>query len=303
MTQIIKTENLYFTYGVGTPFEFEALRNINISINKGELAGIIGPTGSGKSTLIQHFNGLLTPTSGRVLIDGRDINKRNKEKKKKVKDTDMDRPVCFDVGLVFQYPEYQLFEETVCEDISFGPNNMELSSEEIDKRVREAMSWMNLDYDKFRDRSPFSLSGGEMRRVALAGVLAMRPKVLVLDEPTAGLDPRGCNELRELILRFHRESDITLVMVTHEMGEIAKMVDHLIVINNGEVAADGKPGDIFRKQEWIRELGLGVPPYMQLMHRLRKRGIDVREDVLDVEDAVKVIREKLLKKTTSNQPL
>lgn len=294
MTQIIKIENLYFTYGPGTPFEFEALRDINISINKGELVGIIGPTGSGKSTLIQHFNGLLSPTSGKVLIDGRDINRKNRGKNRKNKDANKDKPVCFEVGLVFQYPEYQLFEETVCEDISFGPKNMELSPEEIDSRVREAMSWMSLDFDKFKDRSPFSLSGGEMRRVALAGVLAMRPKVLVLDEPTAGLDPKGCSELRELILGFHSESDITLVMVTHEMGEIARMVDHLIVINKGEVAADGKPGDIFKRQEWIRKLGLGIPPYMKLMSRLRKRGIDIREDVLNVDSAVRAIKEKLL---------
>jgi len=288
MEDIIKTENLNFTYQVGTPFEFKALNDINITIKKGEVVGIIGPTGSGKSTLIQHFNGLLKPTSGRILVSGRDINHKKTEKK--------EAPICFKVGLVFQYPEYQLFEETVFEDIAFGPRNMDIDKDEVEKRVRESIEQMGLDFEKMKDRSPFSLSGGEMRRVALAGVLAMRPGVLVLDEPTAGLDPRGCHELRELIRKLHRESNITLIMVTHEMREIARMVDHLIIIHQGEIAADGTPAEIFKRQDWIREIGLGIPPFMELMNRLRKRGIEVPANVLDVEETAAVILEKLGKK-------
>ena len=282
---IIQTQNMNYTYQVGTPFEFHALRDINIKIKKGETVGIIGPTGSGKSTLVQHFNGLLRPTSGSILVSGRDINQKKGDKKAP--------PICFEVGLVFQYPEYQLFEETVYEDVAFGPRNMDLEEKEVEKRVREALEWMAMDFDAYKDRSPFSLSGGEMRRIALSGVLAMKPSVLVLDEPTAGLDPRGCYELRELLKKLHAEAGITLIMVTHEMREIARMAEHLIIINKGEIAADGSPSEIFQKKEWIEEIGLGVPPFMELMGRLKARGIDINENVLDVEDAVKVLVEKL----------
>lgn len=285
---IIKTENLCYTYQEGTPFQFPALKNINIEIKKGGMVGIIGPTGSGKSTLVQHFNGLLKPGSGRVLVSGRDINRRSDEKK--------GPPICFEVGLVFQYPEYQLFEETVFEDIAFGPRNMDLNKSEVESRVKQAIEWMALDYEQIKDRSPFSLSGGEMRRVALAGVLAMKPSVIVLDEPTAGLDPRGCYELRELLKKLHREAGLTLIMVTHEMREIARMADHLIIINKGEIAADGSPAEIFRKQEWIRGIGLGIPPFMELMNRLKARGYNMPDDILDVDDAVRVILEKIRKR-------
>lgn len=281
MEKIIKTENMEFIYQVGTPFEYPALKDINISIKNGEMVGIIGPTGSGKSTLIQHFNGLLKPTGGRILVAGRDINIRDKNGRRP--------PVCFEVGLVFQYPEYQLFEETVFDDVAFGPRNMKLDEEEVEKRVRTALEWMNLDFDSMKDRSPFSLSGGEMRRVALAGVLAMEPGVLVLDEPTAGLDPKGCCELRSLLRKLHDESGMTLIMVTHEMGEIARMADHLIIIHKGGVVADGSPREIFKKQDWLEEIGLGIPPYMKLMKYLRQKGMDVRTDVLDVEEAAQEI--------------
>ena len=284
---IIKTENLCYTYQEGTPFQFRALNNINIEIKKGGMVGIIGPTGSGKSTLIQHFNGLLKPTSGRILVSGRDINKRSDEKK--------GPPICFEVGLVFQYPEYQLFEETVFEDIAFGPRNMDLDKEEVESRVKQAIEWMALDFDKIKDRSPFSLSGGEMRRVALAGVLAMKPSVIVLDEPTAGLDPRGCFELRELLKRLHREAGLTLILVTHEMREIARMADHLIIINKGEIAADGSTVEIFKKQDWIREIGLGIPPFMELMNRLNAKGYNMPNEILNVDEAVKAIMGKIKK--------
>jgi energy-coupling factor transport system ATP-binding protein len=280
MTEIIRTENLNFIYQKGTPFEFYALKDISISIKEGEMVGIIGPTGSGKSTLVQHFNGLLTPSSGKIFVAGRDISSGVKGKGKKG-----EQSIFFEVGLVFQYPEYQLFEETVYDDIAFGPRNMKLSEEEVKQRVKTAMDWMELDFDSMVNRSPFSLSGGEMRRVALAGVLAMQPRVLVLDEPTAGLDPKGREELFDRIRQFHDNLGMTLVMVTHEMGEVARMVDHLIIMNDGGIAADGKPAEIFEKHQQIRELGLELPPYMELMNKLKDAGFGVRTNVMDIDDA------------------
>jgi energy-coupling factor transport system ATP-binding protein len=287
---ILRTEELCHIYQPGTPFEFAALNNINIDIKKGEMAGIIGPTGSGKSTLVQHLNGLLKPTSGRVLVEGQDIN--IKEKRKRGKGAkDEDKPVCFKVGLVFQFPEYQLFEETVFDDIAFGPKNMGLSGDEVKNRVQQAMEWMKIDAEKMQERSPFSLSGGEMRRVALAGVLAMQPSVLVLDEPTAGLDPKGCSELRGILKQLHRDLNITLVMITHEMQEIARMVDHLIILNKGELFADGTPTEIFSQKERIEALGLGIPPSMELLDRLKQRGFKLRSDILGMEEtADEIIR-------------
>lgn len=280
MEEIIKLENVHFVYQKGTPFEFCALKDISISIKKGEMVGIIGPTGSGKSTLIQHFNGLLKPTKGRVLVNGKDIHQRDKTEKKSI---------CFEVGLVFQYPEYQLFEETVYDDIAFGPRNMGLPEDEIEHRVKESMEWMGLSFEKIKNRSPFSLSGGEMRRVALAGVLAMKPDVLVLDEPTAGLDPKGCFELEEKIKKLHKEKGMTLVLVTHEMQKIAQMVNHLIILKDGKVVADGTPTQIFQDYQWIEKIGLGLPPYMELMVRLKEKGFNVKTDVLTAEDAKKEI--------------
>ncbi|MCE1245581.1 MAG: energy-coupling factor transporter ATPase [Firmicutes bacterium] len=291
-TPILRTENLCHVYQPGTPFEFAALNNVNIEIKKGEMAGIIGPTGSGKSTLVQHFNGLLKPTSGRVLVENQDINKREKKKRDK-KSKDSEKPVCFKVGLVFQFPEYQLFEETVFEDIAFGPRNMELSPDEVNKRVYEAMEWMKIDAENMKDRSPFSLSGGEMRRVALAGVLAMQPSVLVLDEPTAGLDPRGCSELRDILRRLHSELNITLIMITHEMQEIARMVDHLIIMNKGEVYADGAPAEIFSNKEKIEALELGIPPAMELLNRLQQKGFNLKTNITGMEEAADEILKAL----------
>jgi energy-coupling factor transport system ATP-binding protein len=319
MQEIIRLEKLNYIYQKGTPFEFHALRDVDLSVKKGEILGIVGPTGSGKSTLVQHFNGLLRPTSGKIFVAGREISGGNKKKNDKKADlaglktrttglgerdpetssgqAAYSTNLCFDVGLVFQYPEYQLFEETVFDDVAFGPKNMGLAREMVEERVRRAMEWMSLDFDKFKDRSPFSLSGGEMRRVALAGVLAMEPQALILDEPTAGLDPRGCRELKALIRRFHENQGLTLVMVSHEMGEIARMADHLVILHRGEVVADGAPIDIFRNYDKIEALGLGLPPYMDLMKRLRARGFDVRDDVLDSSEALEEILKLFRKKT------
>jgi len=210
------------------------------------------------------------------MISGRDIN-RDREKGLP--------PVCFQVGLVFQYPEYQLFEETVFEDIAFGPRNMDLPPADVESRVREAMGWMGLDFEMLRDRSPFSLSGGEMRRVALAGVLAMKPGVLVLDEPTAGLDPRGCRELMERVELFRRELGMTLIMVSHNLGDLAGMVDRLIVLKDGRLTADGPVRQVLAQSQWLRDMGLGVPPYVELMERLAAGGVRVRQDVLSAREA------------------
>lgn len=285
MEDIIKIENLTYKYQIGTPFEFEALKDISLCIKKGEKAAVIGPTGSGKSTLIQHMNGLLKPTLGRVLVAGRDINKKDTDKKAP--------PVCFQVGLVFQYPEYQLFEETVFDDIAFGPKNMKLPPSEIKVRVKASMEAMKLDYKSMKNRSPFSLSGGEMRRTALAGILAMNPSVLVLDEPAAGLDPRGREELWELLEGLHKDMGITLVLVSHEMEDTARMANHIIIINQGSIAADGTPSEIFKKHEWLEEIGLGIPPCMELMVKLNKRGASLKADTLLIDDAVEEILKHL----------
>lgn len=299
MDEIIKTENLNYVYQRGTPFEFHVLKDINISIKRGEISAIIGPTGSGKSTLIQHFNGLLEPTSGRVLVDGRDIHEKKKREKKSSKGKHLqdEIPLCFEVGLVFQYPEYQLFEETIFDDIAFGPLNMKFSTKEVEERVRTAMEWVELDFESMRNRSPFSLSGGEMRRVALAGVLAMQPKALVLDEPTAGLDPRGKDELYQRIRQFRDNLGMTIVMVTHEMGDAAMLADHLIILNKGEVAADGTCAEIFQKHEQLKEIGLGISPCLELIHRLRAMGINIRNDLMDIKEVAQEILKIYRKKS------
>ncbi|MFP4497285.1 MAG: energy-coupling factor transporter ATPase [Vulcanimicrobiota bacterium] len=278
---IIQIKNLSYSYQKGTPFEHKALNDINVTVKKGEIIGIIGPTGSGKSTFVQHLNGLLKPSQGEVIINGIDINLKPKKQHRKELFSD----ICFQVGLVFQYPEYQLFEETVYEDIAFGPKNMELNNEEVAQRVKEAMDWVGLDFEKYKFRSPFSLSGGEMRRVALAGILAMKPSILVLDEPTAGLDPRGRIELYERLNRLQKDTEITLVMVSHDMGDVASMVEHLIVFNKGEIAFDGPPALVFKNTEGIKKLGLGVPPVIELMNRLRNQGMDIKQDVIDLDSA------------------
>ena len=278
MEEIIRVENLTHTYGEGTPFCRSAVQDMSLAIYRGEFLGIIGHTGSGKSTLIQHLNGLLKPTSGRILLGGEDIW----SDPKKIRD------VRFRVGLVFQYPEYQLFEETVYRDIAFGPTNMGLSKDEIDRRVRESAHFAGLT-DDLLEKSPFALSGGQKRRVAIAGVIAMEPEVLVLDEPSAGLDPQGREELLANIREFHRARGTTVVLVSHSMEEIAKNVDRIVVLSDSHVLMSGTPREVFRQVDRVRALGLDVPPMTDLAHMLRQDGLDVRADVLTVEEMVEEV--------------
>jgi len=278
LEEIIRVENLTHTYGEGTPFCRSAVQDMSLAIYRGEFLGIIGHTGSGKSTLIQHLNGLLKPTSGRILLGGEDI----------WSDPKKIRNVRFRVGLVFQYPEYQLFEETVYRDIAFGPTNMGLSKDEIDRRVREAAELVGLSEDMLA-QSPFELSGGQKRRVAIAGVIAMEPEVLVLDEPSAGLDPQGREELLSNIREFHRARGTTVVLVSHSMEEIAKNVDRIVVLSDSHVLMSGTPREVFRQVDRVRALGLDVPPMTDLAHMLRQDGLDVRADVLTVEEMVEEV--------------
>ena len=264
----IVIENLTHTYMPGSPFQATAIHGVSLTIRDGEFIGLIGHTGSGKSTLIQHLNGLLRPSSGRVLIDGKDLF---------AKDTDK-REVRRKVGLVFQYPENQLFEETVAADIAFGPKNLGLSPEEVDARVRDACAQVHLDYETFKDRSVFELSGGQMRRAAIAGVLAMQPQTLILDEPCAGLDPRGRDEILGLVRELQRTRGTTVVMVSHSMDDVAALVSRVIVMNRGQIAMDGTPREIFRQGETLRAMGLDVPEAARLAARLREKGFDVPED-------------------------
>ena len=264
----IVIENLTHTYMPGSPFQATAIHGVSLTIRDGEFIGLIGHTGSGKSTLIQHLNGLLRPSSGRVLIDGKDLF---------AKDTDK-REVRRKVGLVFQYPENQLFEETVAADIAFGPKNLGLSPEEVDARVRDACAQVHLDYETFKERSVFELSGGQMRRAAIAGVLAMQPQTLILDEPCAGLDPRGRDEILGLVRELQRTRGTTVVMVSHSMDDVASLVSRVIVMNRGQIAMDGTPREIFRQGEALRAMGLDVPEAARLAARLREKGFDVPED-------------------------
>ena len=273
MEEIIKIENLTHTYGIGTPFERSAVKDMNLSVFRGELLGLIGHTGSGKSTLIQHLNGLLKPTSGRVLLNGKDIW----AEPKKIRD------VRFRVGLVFQYPEYQLFEETVYRDIAFGPKNMGLSGEALDHRIREAARFAGLSEDKL-EQSPFALSGGQKRRVAIAGVIAMEPEVLVLDEPSAGLDPRGREELLEHIRAYHQERGNTVVLVSHSMEEIARYADRIAVLAGGNVLMTGTPREVFSHGSALMKAGLDVPQVTRVAMELRKRGLPIDPAVYTVEE-------------------
>lgn len=282
----IVIKNLTYVYNKGTPFESVALDGVNITIEDGEFIAIIGHTGSGKSTLIQQMNGLLKPTSGQILVDGVDITSKNVDVKK----------VRQQVGLVFQYPEHQLFEETVYKDIAFGPVNMGLDEKEVEKRVRYAMSLVELDYEALKDKSPFEISGGQKRRVAIAGVLAMKPKVLILDEPTAGLDPKGREEILGNIRRLHHKEKMTIVLVSHSMEDVAEYAGRIIVMNRGKVAMVGKPSEVFARSEELKGMGLGVPQVTQLMKELKSRGFNVNEHVYTVSDAktelIKIIRSK-----------
>ena len=274
----IRTEGLTHVYSAGTPFEQTAIEDVSLTIPAGQLAAVIGHTGSGKSTFIQHLDALLQPTRGRVLLDGEDIN-RDKYARRDVK---------WKVGLVFQYPEYQLFEETVYRDIAFGPRNMKLSESEIDERVREAARFTGVDEALF-ERSPLELSGGQKRRIAIAGVIAMRPEVLILDEPTAGLDPAGCVQLLGNIRRYREESGSTVLLVSHSMDEVAELAERIIVFDRGHVALDGTPAEVFAQAGRLTEIGLNVPRAAEIAAALRRRGLAVPEGVFTHEQLLKAL--------------
>jgi len=275
----IVVKDLIHVYNPNSPFETIALEGINFTIEDGEFVGLIGHTGSGKSTLIQHLNGLLKPTSGKIFINGLDITQS------KVKLADIRKKV----GLVFQYPEYQLFEETVAKDVAFGPTNLGLSTREIENRVKEALELVGLDYNEIKDRSPFELSGGQRRRVAIAGVIAMKPEVLILDEPTAGLDPRGRDEILSQIKSLHEKYKITVILVSHSMEDIAKLVNKLLVMHQGKIALIGTPKEVFKEHELLMEIGLGVPQITLLAKKLKEKGLSIPEDILTIEEAKKEI--------------
>ena len=278
MEPILQIKNLNYIYSIGTPFEHKALEDVNFSVERGEFIGIIGHTGSGKSTLMQQLNGLLKPTSGQVLLDGKDI----------WSDKKLTRQARFRVGLVFQYPEYQLFEETVYKDIAFGPKNMGLSAEEIDRRVREAAGFVGLT-EKQLEVSPFDLSGGQKRRVAIAGVIAMEPEVLILDEPTAGLDPSGREEILANIEAYRKAKNATIMMVSHSMEDVARLTDRLLVLCGSRLAMDGTPGEVFTRAQELVDMGLSIPQVTQVFLRLKKMGLPV-EPVYTIDQAVAALR-------------
>ena len=275
MAATIEVRNLSHTYSVGTPFQHDAVKHLNFTVERGEFLGIIGHTGSGKSTLIQHLNGLLKPTEGDVLLDGESI----------WKDKLTTRAARFRVGLVFQYPEYQLFEDTVFQDIAFGPKNMGLKEDEIRQRVLRAADFAGVNPDVL-DKSPFDLSGGQKRRVAIAGVIAMEPEVIIFDEPTAGLDPAGCASLLENIRAYRQATGATILMVSHSMDDVARLADRLLVLNEGQVEMLGKPAEIFAQAKRLQEIGLSVPQVTSLFLRLRELGTPVDPATYTVEDAL-----------------
>lgn len=278
MKPILEVKNLTYIYSAGTPFEHKALDDISFSVERGEFIGIIGHTGSGKSTLMQQLNGLLKPTSGTVLLDGQDI----------WSDKKLTRQARFRVGLVFQYPEYQLFEETVYKDIAFGPKNMGLSPEEVDRRVREAAGFVGLTEQQL-EVSPVDLSGGQKRRVAIAGVIAMEPEVLILDEPTAGLDPVGRSEILGNIQSYRKAKNATIMMVSHSMEDVARLTDRLLVMNGSELAMDAQPAQVFTHAEELTQMGLNIPQVTQVFLELKKLGLDVK-NVYTIEQAAAEIR-------------
>ena len=276
----IKLDQVTYTYGVGSPFERTALHETSVEIHEGEFVGIIGHTGSGKSTFVQLLNGLIHPTRGVVTVDGTDISKKTKEV----------MAIRHKVGMVFQYPEYQLFEETIAKDIAFGPRNFGLSEDEIEERVREAMEFVGLDYDTYADRSPFRLSGGQMRRVAIAGVIAIHPKYLILDEPSAGLDPVGRREIFSEIQRWHREKNITVILVSHNMEDISQMATRLLVLSHGNIVLDGEPLDIFsHRQQTLHDAGVSVPPVTEVLQYLQSKGFDISDRVHSVDEGVAAV--------------
>jgi energy-coupling factor transport system ATP-binding protein len=276
---VVVCEGLVHVYLRGTPFEAVALRGVDLVVRRGECLGLVGPTGSGKSTLVQHFNGLLRPTEGRVVVDGVEVRPGSPAV----------RDVRRKVGLLFQYPEHQLFEATVFDDVAFGPRNLGLDPEEVAERVRESLQWVGLDPDRFGSRSPFSLSGGEMRRVAIAGVLAMRPQVLILDEPTAGLDPAGRREILARIRELHRKARLTVVLISHSMDDVARLCQRVVVLHQGRVFLDAPVREAFAQADRLRGIGLDVPRATDVLLRLRAAGLPVRCDRLTVEEACEEI--------------
>ena len=279
----INFKNVSFIYGEKTPFEKLALDNIDLTIKKGEFVGIIGHTGSGKSTLIQHFNGILKPTSGDVFIG--DMNTKDKTLAKS--------GLRYKIGLVFQYPEYQLFEETIEKDIAFGPRNMGLSEEEVTERVKEAMELVGLDYETKKDKCPFEISGGQKRRVAIAGILAMKPDILILDEPTAGLDPKGRDELFFQIKNLYEKNNITIVLISHSMEDVAKLVNRIIIMKDGHIHLDKKTKEAFSDVDDLKKVGLNVPQITELMDVLRKNGHNFSKNILTVDEAFSEIKREL----------
>ena len=282
MEPIIQTQRLSHIYSAGTPFERGALVDVDFTAYRGEYLGIIGHTGSGKSTLIQHLNGLLKPTSGKVLFEGQDVWE-SKERTRQIR---------FQVGLVFQYPEYQLFEETVYKDIAFGPTNMGLNPEEIDRRVRQAAGFVGLDQETLH-KSPFELSGGQKRRVAIAGVIAMEPSVLILDEPTAGLDPVGVESILGNIHDYHKAKNATIIIVSHSMEEMARTVDRIVVVNDGKIPFSGTPREVFAHGDQLEQMGLGVPAMTRVFHRLKSMGVKIDPSVYTIEQAKEAVLAKL----------
>ena len=279
MAEII-AEGLSHTYSAGTPFQKTAIENIDLRIPQGQFVGLLGHTGSGKSTFVQHLNALLQPTAGRVLLDGEDINKDKKTR----------RDVKWKVGLVFQYPEYQLFEETVYADIGFGPKNMGLGKEEIDERVREAASFVGVEPELF-EKSPLELSGGQKRRIAIAGVIAMRPGVLILDEPTAGLDPAGCRQIMDNICRYQKETGATVLIVSHNMDDAARLCERLIVFDHGHVVMDGTPEEVFSRPQELIGIGLAVPQSTAIAMALQEKGLTLKGAVYTHEQLLKAVEE------------
>lgn len=279
---IIKTQNLSYVYGEGTPFRKVAVDNVNLEIEEGEMVGVIGHTGSGKSTLIQHLNGLLQPSSGKVFIDGEEL----------WADKSRLRQIRFKVGLVFQYPEYQLFEETCYKDIAFGPRNMGLSEEEIDKRVKETARLVGLD-QKILSKSPFELSGGQKRRVAIAGVMAMDPKILILDEPASGLDPKGRDRILGLIKEYHQEKKNTVLLVSHSMEDVAKNASKILVMNKAKLFCYDDTEKVFQKARELEQMGLSVPQITRVFNRLKEMGVDITDEVYTVKYGAKILADML----------
>ena len=275
----IEVKKISYIYMPKSPYERLALDDVAITIPEGKITAIAGHTGSGKSTLIQHLNGLISPSQGCVLVDGVDISGKGKEA----------REARRSVGMVFQYPEHQLFEETVEQDIAFGPKNYGLTPEEVQERVRFAMDFVQLDYEEYSQRSPFQLSGGQMRRVAIAGVVALRPKYLVLDEPTAGLDPKGREELMQRILKLHRQEKNTIVLVSHSMDDIARFADNVVIMNRGRVLMEGTPREVFVREDFIRQAGLEVPQITNIVKVLKSGGMDIPSDIYTMDEAVEAI--------------